>query len=113
MLDSSAELKGKVAIVTGGSKGLGLAMARAFAEAGADIIISSRKLDACDTAAREIHEATGRRCVPIACHVGDWEQCKALIERVVAEFGRIDILVNNAPTCAEVALSVAATSITS
>ncbi len=89
------DLSGRVAIVTGGSKGLGLAMARGFARAGADVVISSRKLEACESAAREI-EALGRRALPVACHVGDWGQCDALIERVFREFGRIDILVNNA-----------------
>ena len=89
------DLSGRVAIVTGGSKGLGLAMAKGFARAGADIVVSSRKLEACETAAREI-ESLGRRALPVACHVGDWAQCDALIERVVREFGRIDILVNNA-----------------
>ena len=89
------DLSGRVAIVTGGSKGLGLAMAKGFARAGADVVISSRKLEACESAAREI-EAFGRRALPVACHVGDWGQCDALIERVFREFGRIDILVNNA-----------------
>ncbi len=89
------DLRGRVAIVTGGSKGLGLAMAKGFARAGADVVISSRKLEACESAAREI-EALGRRALPVACHVGDWGQCDALIERVFREFGRIDILVNNA-----------------
>lgn len=89
------DLGGRVAVVTGGSKGLGLAMAKGFARAGADIVISSRKLEACEAAAREI-EALGRRALPVACHVGDWGQCDALIERVVREFGRIDVLVNNA-----------------
>ena len=89
------DLSGRVAIVTGGSKGLGLAMAKGFARAGADIVVSSRKLEACETAAREI-ELLGRRALPVACHVGEWDQCDALIERVVREFGRIDILVNNA-----------------
>jgi NAD(P)-dependent dehydrogenase (short-subunit alcohol dehydrogenase family) len=89
------DLEGRVAIVTGGSKGLGLAMAKGFARAGADVVVSSRKLEACEQAAREI-EALGRRALPIACHVGDWEQCDALVERVVRGLGRIDILVNNA-----------------
>jgi NAD(P)-dependent dehydrogenase (short-subunit alcohol dehydrogenase family) len=89
------DLSGKVAVVTGGSKGLGLAMARGFARAGADVVISSRKLEACERAADEIR-ALGRRALPVACHVGDWAQCDALIERTVSEFGRIDVLVNNA-----------------
>jgi len=88
-------LAGRVAIVTGGSKGLGLAMAKAFAKAGADVVVSSRKLEGCEKAASEI-AALGRRALPVACHVGDWAQCDALIERTLSEFGRIDILVNNA-----------------
>jgi NAD(P)-dependent dehydrogenase (short-subunit alcohol dehydrogenase family) len=90
------DLSGKVAVVTGGSKGLGLAMAHAFAEAGAELVVASRKLAGCEAAAREIHERTGRRCEPIACHVGDWGDCERLVETTVARFGRIDVLVNNA-----------------
>jgi NAD(P)-dependent dehydrogenase (short-subunit alcohol dehydrogenase family) len=89
------DLTGKVAVVTGGSKGLGLAMVRGFARAGADVVVASRKLDACEEVATEIR-SMGRRCLPVACHVADWSQCDALIERTVSEFGRIDILVNNA-----------------
>jgi len=88
-------LAGRVAIVTGGSKGLGLAMAKGFATAGADVVVSSRKLAACEEAALAVR-ALGRRCLPVACHVGDWDQCDALVERTVAEFGRLDVLVNNA-----------------
>ncbi|MBW1883199.1 MAG: SDR family NAD(P)-dependent oxidoreductase, partial [Deltaproteobacteria bacterium] len=103
----SYDLSGKVAVVTGGSKGLGFAMARGFAEAGADVVVSSRKIEACEVAAQKIR-ATGRRCLPVACHVGDWQQCAALIDATIAEFGRIDVLVNNAgiaplaPSLAEV-----------
>jgi NAD(P)-dependent dehydrogenase (short-subunit alcohol dehydrogenase family) len=89
------DLSGRVAVVTGGSKGLGLAMARGFARAGADIVVASRKLDACERAAEEIR-GLGRRCLPVACHVGDWAQCGELIARTVRELGRIDVLVNNA-----------------
>ena len=89
------ELEGRVAIVTGGSKGLGLAMAKGFARAGADVVVASRKREACEQAAREI-EALGRRALPVACHVGDWGQCDALVEQAFAAFGRIDVLVNNA-----------------
>ncbi|MAG34113.1 MAG: short-chain dehydrogenase [Deltaproteobacteria bacterium] len=95
MTNPSHDLGGRVALVTGGSKGLGLAMARGFAEAGADVVVASRKLEACEAAAEKIRE-TGRRCLPVACHVGDWEQCGALVDATIAEFGRIDILVNNA-----------------
>jgi NAD(P)-dependent dehydrogenase (short-subunit alcohol dehydrogenase family) len=86
---------GKVVVVTGATKGLGRAMALGFAEAGADVVVASRKLDACEAVAAEIR-ALGRRALPVACHVGDWEQCGGLIDAAVAEFGRIDVLVNNA-----------------
>jgi NAD(P)-dependent dehydrogenase (short-subunit alcohol dehydrogenase family) len=96
MVDPVLPLRGKVAVVTGGSKGLGFAMARAFAEAGADLVVASRKIEGCEAAAREIRERTGRHCEPIACHVGDWDACARLVEATVARFGRIDLLVNNA-----------------
>lgn len=89
------DLTGKVALVTGGSRGLGLQMVRAFAAHGADLIIASRKLDACEAAAGEVR-ALGRRALPIAAHVGRWDEIDRLIEAAYAEFGRIDILVNNA-----------------
>jgi NAD(P)-dependent dehydrogenase (short-subunit alcohol dehydrogenase family) len=86
---------GKVVVVTGGSKGLGREMALGFAEAGADLVVASRKLDACEAVAAEVR-AVGRRASARACHVGDWDQCAALVEQTVAEHGRIDVLVNNA-----------------
>ena len=86
---------GKVVVVTGGSKGLGRAMALGFAEAGADVVVSSRKLGPCEAVAAEI-AATGRRSLAVACHVGDWDQCSELIDQTVAAFGRIDVLINNA-----------------
>lgn len=86
---------GKIVVVTGATKGLGRAMALGFAEAGADVVVASRKLDACEAVAGEIR-ALGRRALPVACHVGDWDQCGALVDAAVAEFGRIDVLVNNA-----------------
>jgi NAD(P)-dependent dehydrogenase (short-subunit alcohol dehydrogenase family) len=89
------DLTGKVALITGGSRGLGRAMALGFADAGADLIIASRKLDACEAVAREV-EALGRRALPYACHVGHWDELGALVERAYAEFGQVDILVNNA-----------------
>jgi NAD(P)-dependent dehydrogenase (short-subunit alcohol dehydrogenase family) len=94
--DELLDLGGKVALVTGGSRGIGRVVAEALANAGADVVVASRKLDNCETAAREITEATGRRALPVACHVGRWEECDHLIETVYGQFGHCDILVNNA-----------------
>jgi NAD(P)-dependent dehydrogenase (short-subunit alcohol dehydrogenase family) len=71
-------------------------MAGAFAEAGAEVVVASRKLDACVIAAKEISADTGRRTLPVACHVGRWDDCDALVDTVYREFGRCDVLVNNA-----------------
>lgn len=90
------DLTGKVALVTGGTRGLGLAMARAFAEAGASLVISSRKAEACMAVARAIREELGARCIGVPCHVADWEACDALVGAAYAEYGRVDVLVNNA-----------------
>jgi NAD(P)-dependent dehydrogenase (short-subunit alcohol dehydrogenase family) len=89
------DLTGKIALITGGSRGLGLQMARAFADHGADLIIVSRKLDACEAAAVEAR-AKGRRALALAAHVGKWEEIDRMLEAAYAAFGRIDILVNNA-----------------
>ncbi|HET6950207.1 MAG TPA: glucose 1-dehydrogenase [Acidimicrobiales bacterium] len=90
------DLTGKVAVVTGGSRGIGRAVAEGLATAGADVVIASRKLDNCETAAKEIEAATGRRALAVGCHVGRWEDCDRLVEAVYGEFGRCDVLVNNA-----------------
>jgi NAD(P)-dependent dehydrogenase (short-subunit alcohol dehydrogenase family) len=89
------DLTGKVALVTGGSRGLGREMVLAFAEAGADVVIASRKLDACEAVAREVR-ALGRRALPVAAHVGRWADIGELVDAAYAEFGRVDVLVNNA-----------------
>jgi len=86
---------GKTVVVTGASKGLGRAMALGFAEAGANVVVASRKIEACEIVADEIR-ALGRSALPLRCHVGDWDECGALIDASIAEFGRIDVLVNNA-----------------
>jgi NAD(P)-dependent dehydrogenase (short-subunit alcohol dehydrogenase family) len=91
----SLDASGKVVVVTGGSKGLGRAMALGFAEAGADVVVASRKRDACEKVADEIR-AVGRRALAVECHVGEWDQCATLVDVTVAEFGRLDVLVNNA-----------------
>jgi NAD(P)-dependent dehydrogenase (short-subunit alcohol dehydrogenase family) len=89
-------LTGRVALVTGGSRGLGREMVHAFADAGADVVIASRKEDACLRVAEEIRERTGRRALGIGCHVGRWADLDRLVDRVYAEFGQVDVLVNNA-----------------
>ena len=89
------DLTNKIALVTGGSRGVGRALVLAFAKAGADVVIASRKLDACEAVAREV-EKLGRRALPVAAHVGIWEENDKLCERAYAEFGRVDVLVNNA-----------------
>ena len=83
-------------MVTGGSRGIGRAIVAALAEAGADVVIASRKLDACEAAAAEVRAATGRRAVAIACHVGRWADCDRLVAESLARLGRLDVLVNNA-----------------
>jgi NAD(P)-dependent dehydrogenase (short-subunit alcohol dehydrogenase family) len=94
--DQAQPLAGRVAVVTGGSRGLGLEMATAFAEAGADVVIASRKRDACESAAAAITEKTGRRTLPVACHVGRWDDLDRLADTAYATFDRVDVLVNNA-----------------
>jgi NAD(P)-dependent dehydrogenase (short-subunit alcohol dehydrogenase family) len=90
------DLTGTVAIVTGGSRGIGRAIAQRLGEAGADVVVASRKLDACRAAAAEIAASTGRRAAGIACHVGRWGDCEALVAETLDTFGRLDVLVSNA-----------------
>lgn len=89
------DMTGKVAVVTGGSRGLGRQMVLAFAEQGADVVIASRKLDNCESVAREV-EALGREAMPIAYHAAEWDAADALADAVFERFGRCDVLVNNA-----------------
>lgn len=96
MTNASFDLTGRVAVVTGGSRGLGRAIAEGFAAAGADIVVASRKIESCEQAAQHISAATGRLIQPVAWHVGRWHDCDGLIDATIARFGRIDILVNNA-----------------
>lgn len=95
-LQTSDLLAGRVALVTGGSRGLGREMVEAFAAAGADLVIAGRKLDSCTEAAAKVRAEYGVRALPVAANVGDWADCDALIEAAYGEFGRVDILVNNA-----------------
>jgi len=89
------DLTDRVAVVTGGTRGLGLAMARGFAQAGAQVVIVSRKADACDEVVAALR-AEGGRATGCACHVGQWDRLEELVDEVHAEFGAIDVLVNNA-----------------
>lgn len=94
-MDPLFNFTGKVALVTGGSRGLGYQIVRALAERGADVVIASRKLDACEAVAEECR-ALGRKALAVAAHAGRWDEIDALIEAAYARFGRIDILFNNA-----------------
>ena len=94
---SRFSLSGKVALITGGSRGIGKACALAFAEAGADVVVSSRKQADLDGVAAEI-KAKNRKALAIAAHVAKSDDQKRLVDQVVKEFGRIDILFNNAGT---------------
>lgn len=89
-------LDGKVALVTGGSRGLGRQMVLAFAAAGADVAIVSRKAAACEALADEVRVTTGARAFPYAAHVGRWDDLERLVDAVYDEFGTLDVLVNNA-----------------
>ena len=89
------DLAGKVALVTGGSRGLGQEMVLALARAGADVVVASRKADACQKVARQVEEL-GRRALPYGCHVGHWAELDGLVDAAYQTFGRVDILVNNA-----------------
>jgi len=90
------DLTGRVAVVTGGSRGIGRAVSFALAAAGAEVVVASRKLENCESTAAEITATTGRRAVPMAVNVSHWDQCGALVERVYEEFGHCEVLINNA-----------------
>ncbi len=96
MSDTGLLLEGKVALVTGATRGLGRAIAFALADAGATVVVSSRKLEACEETAAAITERTGRAAYPLRLHVGDWDAIGPAVDSVVADHGRIDVLVNNA-----------------
>ena len=89
------DLSGRVALITGATRGLGLAIAEGYAGAGAEVIVVSRKRDACERVAAELVRAGGR-AVGLACHVGHWQELEGLVETVYRELGRVDVLVNNA-----------------
>ena len=89
------DMTDKVAVVTGGSRGLGREMVLAFAERGADVVIASRKLENCEAVADEVRDL-GRRALPVAYHAASWDAADDLAEAAYAEFGHVDVLVNNA-----------------
>jgi NAD(P)-dependent dehydrogenase (short-subunit alcohol dehydrogenase family) len=90
------DLTGKVAVVTGGSRGLGREMTLGLARAGADVVVASRNGEACEEFAAEVTAKTGRRALGIGAHVGRWDALDGLVDRVYDEFGRIDVFINNA-----------------
>lgn len=94
--DGLFDLTDRVVLVTGGSRGLGREMAMAAARCGADVVIASRKLDACQATAAEIEAETGRAALPYAVHVGRWDQLDGLADAAYQRFGHVDVLVNNA-----------------
>lgn len=96
MEPSAQSLSGKVAVITGGSRGIGKAIAFAYAEHGADVVIASRKVDNCQAVADQIVEQTGRKALAVGTHVGRWDECERLADTVLEHFGRCDVLVNNA-----------------
>ena len=93
--DPYFDLTGKIALVTGGSRGLGYQMVLAFAERGADVVIASRKIANCEKVADEVR-ALGRKALAVQVHAAKWDSIDLLIEASYAEFGRVDLLVNNA-----------------
>jgi NAD(P)-dependent dehydrogenase (short-subunit alcohol dehydrogenase family) len=95
-MNRTLDLNGKVAVVTGGSRGIGRAIVQGFAEAGADVVIASRKVDSCAVAAKEVMATTGRRALAIRCNVGSWDDCDDLVAKTYEAFGQCDVLVNNA-----------------
>jgi NAD(P)-dependent dehydrogenase (short-subunit alcohol dehydrogenase family) len=93
----SLQLSGKVAIVTGASRGIGEAIAKCLASHGAKVVLASRKIDGLTRVAEEIN-ARGGEAIPLACHTGQPEQVEKLVADTVARFGKVDILINNAAT---------------
>ena len=91
----SFDLRNKVAIITGGSRGIGAAIAQAYAEAGAHVVVASRRIENVQPVAEAIN-AAGGSALAVACHTGEPAQVRALVEQTLAAFGTVDIAVNNA-----------------
>jgi dehydrogenase/reductase SDR family member 4 len=96
-MNSTFDLTGKVAVITGASKGIGEAIAHLYGSAGAQVVVSSRKQEAVDSVAKSINDAGGR-AIAIACNMGDMNDVQKLITETITAFGQINILVNNAAT---------------
>ncbi len=94
--DQLFDLTGKVVVVTGGSRGLGREIAFATARQGADLVIASRKLDACEDTAKSIRDETGRQAMAYGVHVGRWDELEPFVDAVYDRFGRVDVLFSNA-----------------
>lgn len=94
--DELFDLTDRVALITGGSRGLGREMAFAAARCGADVVIASRKMENCVATAKEIEAETGRAAMPYAVHVGRWDELDGLVEATYDRFGKVDVLINNA-----------------
>jgi NAD(P)-dependent dehydrogenase (short-subunit alcohol dehydrogenase family) len=94
-MDKLFDFTGKVALVTGGSRGLGYEMVKALAERGADVVIASRKAENCEAVAKEV-EKMGRKALAVGAHVGQWDGLGKLTEAAYGKFGKVDILINNA-----------------
>jgi NAD(P)-dependent dehydrogenase (short-subunit alcohol dehydrogenase family) len=101
-MNPTYDFKGQVALVTGASSGMGLATAEAFAEAGATVVLADLKEVAVQAAAQKL-VAAGHRAIAVTCDVSDDAQVAAMVDRVVAEFGRLDLAFNNAGVMAKVA----------
>ena len=90
------DLSGKVVTITGGSRGIGKEIALAFSRCGANVVIASRKKENCTALAEHINKTIGTEALPVACHVGQWDQCDELFSTVYDHFGKCDVLINNA-----------------
>src|SRR6185369_3092616 len=86
------DLTGKVALVTGGSRGLGREMVLAFAKAGADVIIASRKVETCEELAAEVRKSTGQKALAVGAHTGEWGDMERLAATAYEHFGKVDVL---------------------
>ncbi|MFA7322908.1 MAG: SDR family NAD(P)-dependent oxidoreductase [Candidatus Nanopelagicales bacterium] len=95
-LDQLFDLAGKVVVVTGGSRGLGKEIILGCAQAGADVVIASRKLENCETLAAEVERTTGRQAMAYGIHMGRWDQIAPFVDAVYDRFGKVDCLINNA-----------------